>query len=205
MNVLVFGATGKTGSLVVTQALARGHQVSALVRDPSRISNPAVRAIPGDATNPGDVLLAMPGHHAVIDTIGGTKPYLHQELERDAIRSIISAMKTVNVPRLIVVTMLGLGESRSQAPFWYKYLLMPTFLRGSTADKIDVEAQVRTSGLDFVLVRPPILTEDPPSTPHVLPAPQQAHKISRADLATFLVDQLTSDTFLHQAVTVANS
>ena len=117
----------------------------------------------------------MPGHHAVIDTIGGTRPYLTQELERDAIRAIINAMKTVNVPRLIVVTMLGLGDSRTQASLLYK-LLMPTFLRGSTADKTDVEAQVRASASTTSSSAHPSSPKTPPSAPASSLHPSQPTK-----------------------------
>jgi len=74
MNVLIFGGTGKTGSLVVDRALTRGHTVTVLVRDPLKFTRPNVRIRTGNATNPSDVLAAMRGQHAVIETIGGTTP-----------------------------------------------------------------------------------------------------------------------------------
>lgn len=102
--------------------------------------------------------------------------------------------------------MMGIGESSEQAPFWYEHLLMPTFLRGSTKDKIAMETTVQTSGLQFVIARPPLLTEDA-ATGVVMVVPQgsKGHKITRADLAQFLVDQLSGDKYLGQAVVVANS
>jgi len=206
MNVLVFGATGKTGSLVVEHALAQGHKVTALVRSAKKITRPEVNVVVGDATNPGDVLKAMDFQDAVIDTIGGTTPYKTTQLESDSIRGIISGMKSKAVSRLIVVTMMGLGDSRAQAPWWYKHLLMTTFLRGSTNDKAAVESEVRASGLRYVIVRPPILTETPATgTVKVIGPGATGHKISRADLANFLVDQLSDDRHIGQAVTLVNS
>jgi uncharacterized protein YbjT (DUF2867 family) len=206
MNLLVFGATGKTGSLVVERALAKGHAITVLVRDPIKFTRPNVRVLAGDATNPSDVRAAMRGQHAVIETIGGTTPYKTTSLETDAINAIIAAMHEEQVQRLIIISMMGIGDSRAQAPFWYKHLLMPTFLRGSTQDKTNKEAAVRASGLDYVIARPPIL-KDTAALGHVsiLGPSAIGHTITRADLANFLVDQLETDTNLDCAVTVVNN
>jgi uncharacterized protein YbjT (DUF2867 family) len=206
MKVLVFGATGKTGSLVVEDALAKNHQVSVLVRDANHLKKNEVRVLVGDATNPEDVMKAMNGQDAVIDTIGGTTPYRTTRLESTSARNIIDAMRAKGTRRLIAVSMMGLGESRAQAPLWYKHLLMTTFLRGSTRDKAAMEDAVKASGLDYVIVRPPILADDSPTgSVRVLGSGAIGHKITRADLANFLVDQLASNDHLGQSVTVVNS
>ena len=206
MKVLVFGATGKTGSLVVDRALAKGHDVTVLARDAAKFVRANVRVLTGDATREADVLTAMIGQQAVIDSIGGTTPYKATQLETTSVRNIIAAMRTESVPRLIVVSMMGIGESRAQSPAWYKYLLMPTFLHGSTPDKTNMEAAVTASGLDYVIARPPIL-KDGPATNHIdILAPNQTgHAITRADLANFLVDQLETNANLNRAVTIVNT
>jgi putative NADH-flavin reductase len=206
MKVLVFGASGKTGGLVVERALAMGHEVSVLVRDASKFSVAGVNVIAGDATRYDAVLRAVKGQDAVIDTIGGTTPYKTTQLESTSVRNMIEAMKAEGVRRLIVVSMMGLGESREQAPVWYRYLLMTTFLRGSTKDKGAMEELVKTSGLDYVIARPPIL-KDGAATGNVkvLGTGETGHAITRADLAIFLVEQLGSDGYVGRAVTVVNS
>jgi len=187
MNVLVFGATGKTGSLVVDQALSQGHQVSVLVRNAAKVKQSGINILLGDATNPADVLQAMPSHDVVIDTIGGTTPWKTTQLETTSARNIITAMHTAGVPKLIVVTMMGLGISRTQ-------------------DKTNVESEVLASGLQYVIVRPPILTEAPSTGPaKVFTPPATAHKITRSDLANFLVDQITNTRYQNQAITIANN
>ncbi len=206
MKVLVFGATGKTGGLVVDRALEKGHEVSVLVRDKSKYGRQGVHVFSGSATNPGDVLKAIEGQEAVIDTIGGTTPYKSTTLETDAAKAAISALKSVGGRRLIVVSMLGIGTSRAQAPWWYKFLLMPTFLRGSTRDKTNMEQAVAASGLDYVIVRPPILKDGAALGSVIeLPTDQIGHKITRADLAAYLVDQLTLGSAINRTVTVVNS
>jgi uncharacterized protein YbjT (DUF2867 family) len=165
-----------------------------------------VRVLAGDATKAADVRAAMRGQDAVIDAIGGTTPYKATRLESSSVYNIVEAMRAEGARRLIVVSMMGIGESRAQAPFWYKYLLMPTFLRGSTPDKRAMEGKVRASGLDYVIVRPPIL-KDGPATGRVLvlSAGETGHAITRGDLGQFLVDQLENETYLGHAVTVVNS
>jgi putative NADH-flavin reductase len=206
MKVLVLGASGKTGALVVERALEKGHQVTVLVRDPAKLASNGYRVIAGDATVPGDVLRAVEGNDAVIDTIGGTTPYLDTTLERKAAQNTIEAMQAYQVRRLIVVSMMGIGDSSEQAPFWYEHLLMPTFLRGSTKDKEAMEEEVHTSNLDFVIARPPILKDEPATgSVKILGGEVKGHQITRGDLAEFLVDQLESDQHVGQAVTVVNS
>ena len=206
MNVLVFGGTGKTGSLTVERALAKGHTVTVLVRDPIKFKVPNVRVITGNATNPSDVLAAMHGQNAVIETIGGTTPWKSVTLESDSIHAILHAMQEENVPRLISVSMMGIGDSLSQAPFWYRYLLMPTFLHGSTQDKTTKEAAITAEHVEYVIVRPPILKDSPATGQvHILGPNATGHTITRADLANFLVDQLETDANLNRAITVVNS
>ncbi len=216
MKVLILGATGKTGSLVVDHALEKGHEVTVLVHDPAKFAehrDPADRGIDrrvavfkGDATNPTDVRAAIAGQQAVIDTIGGTTPYKEVHTEAEAAKVILAEMQAAGAKRLIVISALGVGESAEQAPFWYRYLLMPTFLRGSTKDKADMESEVNASNIDFVIARPPMLSDDAPTgSVRVIETHETGHKITRTDLAEFLVDQLTTDQYLGQAVTVVNS
>ena len=205
MNVLVFGAAGKTGNLVLEKARAAGHTVTAFVHNPN-FHAIGVRLRTGDAGNLSDVRDAVASQDAVIDTIGGKTPYKATDLEASAARNIVAAMQAEGVRRLLVVSMMGVGDSAEQAPFWYKHLLLPTFLRGATPDKTNMEAAVRSSDIDYTIARPPILSDDPAKGSYqVIPAPTKAHKITRADLAQFLVDQLTSNSYLKQAVVVANS
>jgi len=198
MKVLIFGANGKTGKLVVEKALAAGHTVTAFLRTAAEVPN--VRVVTGDASDLTSVNAAMAGQQAVIDTIGGKTPWKATTLERTAAGNIISAMQAASARRLIVVSMMGLGSSRPQAPFWYRSLLMTTFLHGS------MEAAVTASDLDYTIARPPILTEDAAIGSVLTPTPPtKAHKITRADLAQFLVDQITGTQYLKQTVVIANN
>jgi len=205
MKVLVLGANGKTGSLVVNQAIAAGHEVSVLARRAGGSYPAGVKAIVGDALKAEDMLGAMDKQNAVVECIGGTKPWKKQTLERDAMQNIVSAMKEKGARRLVVVSAMGVGESTVQSPWWYRYLMVPTFLRGSTADKTAVETIVRSSKLDWVIARPPLKDGAATGYIRVLGESETGHSITRADLAVWLVDQLADTAYVGQAVVVANS
>lgn len=205
MKVLVLGANGRTGSLVVNYAVATGHEVSVLVRHASLSSRAGVRVIEGDALKTDDVLRAMHFQDAVIECIGGAAPWKNQTLERGAMRNIVAAMEKSGTRRLLVVSAMGVGESKRQSPWWYRFLMVPTFLRGSTADKTAMETIVRGSGLDWVIARPPVLTDGAATGKvNVLGKNEMGHTITRADLAVWLVEQLESKVYLGQAVVVVS-
>lgn len=207
MKLLVIGAAGKTGKAVVEQALAAGHQVTAFVQKADEYKVPNVRVVEGDATDRSAVQAAVAGQDAVIDTIGGKTPYKETTLESSAAKAIIDSMQRSGVRRLVVTSMIGEGESKASATIWER-LLISTMLRGADKDKSAMESTVKVSGLDWIILRPAILNDDP-ATGNVQvfssETGEKAHKITRADLASFMIAQLSSDEHLHHAVTVANS
>lgn len=207
MNVLVIGAAGKTGSAVVERALAAGHEVTAFVRSATEYKGAGARVVEGDAADPAAMDGAMTGQDAVIDTVGGKTPYKAITLETSIANAVVASMKRKGARRLIVTSMIGEGDSKANTPFYDK-LLLHTFLHGATKDKADMEAAVEDSSLDWTILRPAILTDDPAKGDvRVFAAEtgEKAHKITRADLAAFMVDQLTSEKHLRRAVTIANS
>lgn len=207
MKLVVFGAAGKTGGAVVEQAKAAGHEVTAFVRDASAYTAADVAVCEGDAGDPDAVSAALAGQDAVIDTIGGATPYKRTTLETDAAETIISAMQRNGVRRLVVTSMIGEGDSSANTPAYDK-LLLKTMMRGTTPDKAAMEQAVAASELDWVIARPAILNDDAATGDvrvYAADSKDKAHKITRQDLAAFLVAQLTSDEHLHSAVTIANS
>ena len=210
MKVLVLGAGGKTGGAVVVEAVAAGHQVTAFVHHAGGFEPPeGVRVAEGDATDADDVAAALSGQEAVIDTIGGKTPYKsNTTLERDVATAIIAAMQHHHeARRLLVTSSVGVGDSVAHATAFLR-LLLRTFLRGSTADKAAMEELVEASGLDWTITRPAILTDDP-ATGNVRildPATaDKARKISRTDLAAWLVVELERREHVHRAVSLATS
>lgn len=164
-----------------------------------------VLVVHGDVRNPSRLDQVMLGQQAVIDVVGGTKPYLETDLESGAAKVVIDVMKRNDVKRLIVVSAMGVADSKEHAGFFYEHLLMPLFLGGIMRDKARMETEVEHSGLDFVIVRPPLLKDsDETGHVHIVTGHDQAHTITRGDLARFLVDQLASNQYVGQEVTIAN-
>lgn len=209
MKILVIGAGGATGEQVVNQAVEQGYQVTAFVHDAKAYEAPGgVRVVPGDVLDAGTVANAVAGQDAVIDCLGGHTPWKETHLEINAARNVIEAMKQHGVKRLMVVSAIGVGDTKELVPGWYEKLIMPTLLRGAMKDKEEMEPEVQASGLDWTLVRPGHLIggERTGNVQLFQPAPGvTAHKITRADVAAFMLDALAEDKYIGEAVNIASN
>ncbi len=208
MKILVIGAAGGTGDELVKQAEALGHEVTALVHHTEKYHPVAgVRVVEGDVLNPATLDKAMPGQEAVFDALGGHTPWKETSMESDAARIVITAMKKYGVNRLLVVSAIGVGGTKDLVPGWYEKLIMPTFLRGAMKDKEAMEPEVEASGLDWTLFRPGHLVNGERTGVVRLFEPgdgEIAHKITRADVAAFMLEALASRSYLGQAVNIAS-
>ena len=198
MKIALFGATGGTGQQLLAQAIKSGHQVTALVRDPAKLDrkNSALTVIAGNVLQPADVDKVVSGADAVICSLGNTSNNPDMMVTQGT-RNIIDAMQRLNVRRLIVVSSLGVGDSKDQVPFFFK-VLMKTALRKTMEDKEAQEAAVRASRLDWTIVRPGGLTNDPPTGTYRVGADLTAGRITRADVADFILKELTRNEYIQQ-------
>lgn len=207
MKVLVLGAAGGTGRLIVLDALARGYSVVALVRSKARaIDLPGAAIIEGDARDETALLRALNGCDAVVSSLGtGLSPFRKVTMLSTATRALISAMMRSGVRRLICITGVGAGDSRDHGGFLYDRLILPVLLRSVYEDKDRQEAAIRASSLDWTIVRPVMLSNEP-ARGNVRAVTDLAGvhggKIARADVARFVVDQLTTDIWLRQTPVV---
>lgn len=203
-KLLVLGATGPTGRLIVSQAQARGYDVSALVRSPDKARDlSGAKLIVGDAREEATLRQALQGQDAVISSLGtAASPFREVTLLSTATRALVDAMKREQVARLVCITGIGAGDSAGHAGFLFDNLIFPLLLRHVYADKDRQEAIVRESGLDWVLVRPSVLNDKPrKDVVRALTDLTSFHggTISRADVASFALDQLRSDAWLHRS------
>lgn len=205
MKILVIGATGGTGQAIVREALAKGHTVTALVRSEARARPllPGARLVEGDARDQAASTRALDGCEAVVSAVGTRKISLVREvtLHSDATRAFVAAMKQRGVRRLVCITGMGAGDSAGHGGFVYDRLVKPLLLRTIYQDKDRQEAVVRASGLDWIIVRPTVLT-DKPATGNVRATVDlrgvHGGKIPRADVAAFVVAQTSSDEWLRK-------
>jgi putative NADH-flavin reductase len=208
MKVLVIGAGAGTGREIVEQAVARGYDVTAFVRNPRQYDQAGVRVVVGDARDEKAISEAVAGQDAVFNTIGTQTPWVRTRLEPTAGRAINKALRDHGVRRLIVATTMGVGDSGAHAHFFFRYIFAPTFLRGAVKDKEEMERELARTDIEWIVVRPAVLTNDQPTGQVRVLTKQtggKARSIARADTAAFMLDQLTSEKYLRQAVTIATS
>lgn len=202
MKIIVFGASGTIGQHVIKQALDDGHQVTAFARDISKISvtHEKLSKVAGDVMNPVSVDSAIPGHDVVLVVLGAGRK---GGVRATGTRNVIQAMKAHDMKRLICQSSLGVGDSRINLNFFWKYIMFGLLLRPAYADHELQEQYVRKSELDWTIVRPGAFTDGARTGEyrHGIFAVEDrpALKISRADVAEFLLKQLADLRYLHQA------
>ncbi|MGX1471668.1 UNVERIFIED_CONTAM: uncharacterized protein YbjT (DUF2867 family) [Streptomyces canus] len=201
MKLLVLGATGATGRLVVDQALAAGHTVRALVRSPEKVdAQPGLDVVAGQATDAGDVTQAMAGVDAVISTLGGTGG----TVITDATRAVISGAATAGVTRFVELSSFAVLRERLSGPAKF---MSRTAMGAMVKDKAAAEDALRASGLDYTLVHAVRLTNGP-ATGAAKPLPESVtlhmgDTISRADVAAWILTALTDTTTSRRSVAIA--
>ncbi|KAA3447022.1 flavin reductase [Mesorhizobium sp. SARCC-RB16n] len=203
-KILVLGATGGTGRLIVSQAVERGYDVTVLVRSPEKASDlKGAKLVVGDARDQEVLRQALKGRSAVISALGTpASPVREVALLSSATRTLVNAMKAEQVSRLVAITGLGAGDSAGHGGFLFDNVVFPLLLRKVYADKNRQEAIIRDSGLDWVLVRPSVLNDKPSrETIRALTDLSGFHggTISRANVASFVLDQLRDDTWVHRS------
>ena len=203
MRVLVLGATGGTGRLIVRDARANGHSVVALVRSKARVRDlPGTELVEGDARDEAALFSALNGCDAVVSSLGtGLSPFREVTLLSTATRALVAAMTRNGVRRLVCITGMGAGDSRGHGGFLYDLLILPLLLRNVYKDKDRQEDAIRASPLDWIIVRPGVLNDEPArGNFRAVTELAGVHggKIARADVARFVVDQLTTDTWLRR-------
>ncbi len=121
MWLLVVGATGGLGRAVLDSALARGHEVSALVRNPQTAE---VRSLQGDVLDPASMEPAVGGHDAVVCALGTPSPRTATTLLEEGTANLVEVMTRLQVSRLVCVTLLGVGQSRANTALLYRHIIL---------------------------------------------------------------------------------
>lgn len=210
MRLLIVGATGGTGRALVEQALERGHEVTALVRNPSRLglSHARLTAVVGDVMQPASLDAAVRGQDAVLSALGHKRWFYPTRILSAGTQHLADAMRRHGVRRLIVETALGVGDSWWQMGLYYTLFVQVFILPFYFFDKRRQEALVRRSGLDWTVVRPGALNNGP-RRGVFRQGPRVGHwlwtvGISRADVAAFMLDQLTDARHRSASVGIAD-
>lgn len=210
MNLLLFGATGATGRHLLQQALHQGHRVTAFVRSPADLADirhRRLRIVEGDVMHPSTIEPIMPGHDAVLVALGSRG---HNTVLSAGTANIIWQMHQANIERLIVLSSLGVGESRQEMSWWFRHIFRPLVLSSIFTDKEKQESCVKQSGLDWTIVRPIALTDEP-ATGKVFAGPTLRGQsellagVPRADVAAFMLHQLGGGRWHQKAVALTGA
>ena len=204
-KLLIIGASRGIGLETVKTALLAGHNVRALARSSASIpiQNPSLEKVPGNALDSDTIRKALQSVDAVIQSLGvdiSLRAILEpMTLFSRSTRILVDAMKAAGVNRLVAVTGLGAGESRGHGGILYDAVVFPMLFKRVYDDKDVQEWIIRSSGLDWTIVRPGLLTSGPAAGRYrVLSVPQEWRfgVISRADVADFLARQVDHRTLI---------
>ncbi|AYG81104.1 hypothetical protein DWB77_03243 [Streptomyces hundungensis] len=189
MRLTVFGATGGIGRHVVQQALASGHEVTAVVRDPARFSvqGKGLEVFQADLTDPESLREAVAGRHAVLSGLGARKRS-DAGITTRLTRSVLAAMEAEGTRRLVVVSAAPVGPEAPGDGLLDRAMrsMISAVLKDVYVDLAAMEAELAASATDWTSVRPPKLTDKPLTGTYrrvVGGTPKAARTIARADVA----------------------
>jgi putative NADH-flavin reductase len=203
-KIVILGATGPTGRHIVSQAVSRGHDVTVLVRSLEKAADlKGAKLVVGDACDENALRQALKGRDAVISALGTpASAFREVSLLSTSSKALVDAMKVEGLSRLVAITGMGAGDSRGHGGALFDHVIFPLLLRKVYADKNRQEEIIRASGLNWTIVRPTILTNTiGTGSVRALTELQGFHggNISRADVATFVLDQVVSDQWRHRS------
>jgi putative NADH-flavin reductase len=209
MKLAIFGAAGRTGIPLVQQALEGGNDVVALVRAPSKLSirNERLTVVQGDVAHLADVERAVQGADAVLGVLGhvkGSEP----DILTQAIRNIITAMDKYDVKRLVSLSGASVYAPQDKPKLVNRLIKFYTMATTGSLLK-DAEQHfmvIQNSDVEWVVVRGPILNEGPHTGTYRVgwTGVNTGIRVSRADIADFMLKQVTDTTYLRQAPLISD-
>ena len=205
MNVLVIGGTRGVGHAVVVAAHAAGHTMTVMARTAAGFDGPVsgIRMVAGDAEDAADIDRAIAGQQAVVWTVGVAGNGSDVRVFSRGTGHVLQAMQDHRVRRLVCVTGVAAGNNVSRAVMLQRGLVGPVLGKAVDADKARQEAQIRDSALDWTIVRPAALTNGPATGLYqtlTSPLESRGRRLSRADVAEFIVANLAAPEFVRQTV-----
>jgi uncharacterized protein YbjT (DUF2867 family) len=216
-TLLVLGGSGRTGIHVLKHAIARGHQVRALVRNPDAFEAPAgVQLITGTPGNIDDIRRAAEGTEAVVSVLNNArasdnpwaKPVSPPSFMTDASRATLIVMGEQGITRIVAASSQGVAEDWKRVNPILRGLINISNIKVGFNDHNGVDALMRTSGVDWTLARAVALTDKPAKGPLRAAEPgteKPAPFVNRDDLAAFLLDTVEQNTWIRQTPLVWNA
>ncbi|MGH3647901.1 MAG: NAD(P)-dependent oxidoreductase [Micromonosporaceae bacterium] len=208
----ILGATGGIGRALVEGGLRRGHTVTAAVRDPARlpVSHERLDVRVADVFDPDSLRPAVKGADAVLVALGprSLRESRRSTVNSAGVRSAITAMRATGVPRLVVVSAAPIAVDDPGDGLLAKLVFRPllwTLMRTHYEDLTTMEREIRQSGLQWTIMRPPRLTDRPATGRYRTGyARNVGSMISRADVADAMLNALTDDKAVNTPIGVGN-
>ncbi len=208
MHLVIFGATGRAGQQLVTQALELGHTITAVARHPNGVAvhHDRLHVVQGSFSDQAAIEAAIRGGDAILSAVGAPQSRKPTTVHADSTQSICAAMEATGVRRLICVTSGGTNPQHDpNLPFIFEQIFKRIYAN-IYRDQQAMESIVMKSGLDWTIVRPAALTDAPPTgqcrvaEAYALPG---GSVTPRSDLAAFMLQQLETRQYVRKAVALA--
>jgi putative NADH-flavin reductase len=199
MKIAIIGASRGIGAELLKASVEDNHEVTALVRDPTKLNTniPGLKVIKGNILDPSSVTAAITGQDASCVCIGIPPTRKPVDVFSRGTQNVLNAIDKGSNQKFILVTGIGAGDSKGHGGFFYDRILNPLLLGTSYADKDQAESMVKTSNVEWLIVRPGFLTNGLRTGKYRVIenlSGVTAGKISRADVADFILKQLASPT-----------
>jgi nucleoside-diphosphate-sugar epimerase len=211
LNITIFGGTGATGLLLIEKALKSGHIVTAFARTPAKIAiqHDNLRIVKGELTESQRIEEAIKNADAVISVLGPT-PETKGLVIADGIKNIVKAMKKKGVKRLIATATPSFKDSNDKFQFGFAFgvLMVKMLIKDSYHNIALTGKYISESGLDWTIVRLPMLSNKPASgkirAGYTGDGKVSLFSLSRVDLADFLLQQVNDKKWLHKSPVISN-
>jgi len=218
MRLLILGSTGKTGHIIVEEAVRRGYYVNVLVKDKNKLVFPLkkITVFRGSPTNEADLKIAMKGCKVVISALNisrvsafpWAKVQTPQNFLADTMKNVITVAKQQHVVRIIALSAWGVLESKKELPIWFKWLIDHSNMADGYLQQEAQEELLRSSGLNWTAVRPTFLTNSIQQKQIQVSyngSPKPGLFISRQSVAQFILKILQDNTYYMKSPTVFGS
>ena len=207
MKILLLGGNGAVGQLALDDLLGAGHDVKALVRNASAMQrkHPRLTVVQGEPTNAADLEKVLAGQDVVLSTLGA-RTNKKTTLRADVARNLAAGMKKHGVRKLVWLDAAGVGSSREfvrRSSFFFGKIVIPLFLDNMYEDAAVADALIEKSGCDWVIVRPMSFSNNAKTGKVSIVTDMSLTvrlrlRITRADVAAFLVEQVVEDDYVGQ-------
>ncbi len=218
MKILILGATGRTGRLIVEEALKQGYDLNVLVRDKNKIpfNSKSIKVYEGTPARRTDLAAAMQGCEVVISALSVAKasdaPWSKlispKNFVSESMKNVIAEANQQNLKRLITISAWGVLETKKDVPFWFKWMIDYTNLRHVYADHESQEKLLAASNLTWTAARPVALNDSKKIKTLIVGfnnLPKPSLYISRRSVARFMVDVVKSDKYDMKSPTISEN